>query len=665
MDSLKKENRAFGIKAFRNLGFDAEGTPTTEWLYLNYSLNKEYLGDLVILIGPNNAGKSNVLDALECFANQNITDRDKSDNFMNDDQLKPSLSLINFVNSKPQQSWVLNVNNEIEFTDENGKKFAKSVFDIDKYTSIINATNATIWYNRCTNYLQLLKNYGQDVNFNLTGCQQVGYQNGYQEVKYDIAKLQECLKLIYQKLMQLYEESVKTPNKVNPCSYIEDGLEDGITAKQILTILNRRYNPETVKFLDDYAHYLTTASKIPADISSLPKIIRYHQQNISDKDLSCTPDDANKNDFFKSILKVINGDEGQINNAYATAKRNNSDGILETTSDNLNKSLLKVASYFNKLYCLDDNKYLFKIRLESNKVSFNIFREESDGTKVALVLNHQSTGFRWFFDFFFHVFASNDLKPGDIVIMDEPATNLHVRGQEELRKFLKQFAINNAITFVIATHSPFLVDLNYLDEIRLISLQNNEVAKINDNFTTVNPDDADSLLAIRESLTVRDSILLDPKQIVVFVEGITDYNYFVAMKTISPIYKNIVFLPINGIGKDIPDKKRRLRELLRIRSLNSIVLTDGDAAGDEFSDLNEDNQYQLKILKLTDVNSSFEEVENLFSQEDATKFNVALKDSGISSTFKKIVIKHPEEISKDTIDNFSEVFSKIISLIRK
>ena len=249
--------------------------------------------------------------------------------------------------------------------------------------------------------------------------------------------------------------------------------------------------------------------------------------------------------------------------------------------------------------------------------------------------------------------------------MDEPATNLHVKGQEELRRFLKQFAINNAITFVIATHSPFLVDLDYLDEIRLICLQNNEVAKINDNFTTVNPDDADSLLAIRESLTVRNSILLDPRQVVIFVEGITDYNYFVGMKAISPLYKHIVFLPINGIGKETVDKKRRLRELLRMRSLNSIVLTDGDKAGDEFSDLNDDNEYQLKILKLTDVNPTFKEVENLFSSDDATKFNVAAKDSGISATFKKIILKHPEEISQTTIDNFNEVFSKIVSLIKK
>ena len=655
MDFLKKENRVFAIKAFRNIGFDDQGTPTNEKLYLNYSLNKEYLGDLVILIGPNNSGKSNVLDALECFAKFNITDRDKSDNFMNDDQLKPNLSLVEFIDDKPHQSWNLNVNNELEYIDSNGQKYTKPRFDINNYIDRINDTNVVNYYNDCFHIMQSSQ---LDVNFDINTCRQINYANGYQQIKYDVAKIKEYFKLIYQKLIEIYEDSIKNPNGLYRN---RNGYQVSIT--QILNVM-KRYN-EISTFLNDYAAYLTKAKNFPSTIPNLPKIIRYKQQDINDKDLSCIPDDVNKNDFFKSILKVINGDEGQINNAYNTAKRNNSDGILETTSDHLNKSLLKVAAYFNKLYCLEDNKYLFKIRLESNKVSFNIFREENDGSKVALVLDHQSTGFRWFFDFFFHVFASNDLTAGDIVIMDEPATNLHVRGQEELRRFLKQFAINNAITFVIATHSPFLVDLDYLDEIRLICLQNNEVAKINDNFTTVNPDDADSLLAIRESLTVRNSILLDPRQVVVFVEGITDYNYFVAMKTINPIYKNIVFLPINGVGKDTPDKKRKLRELLRIRSLNSIVLTDGDAAAEEFSDLNEDNQFQLKILKLTDVNPSFKEVENLFSEQDATKFNVSSKDNGISSTFKKIAIKHPEEISKDTIDNFSEVFSKIISLIRK
>lgn len=96
---LKKELRKFGISAFRNIGF-LDDKPHQENLTLNYSLDKNYIGDLVILIGPNNAGKSNVLDALECFINNKISNRDKSDTFMNADLRNPLLDLYTIKDGK-------------------------------------------------------------------------------------------------------------------------------------------------------------------------------------------------------------------------------------------------------------------------------------------------------------------------------------------------------------------------------------------------------------------------------------------------------------------------------------------------------------------------------------------------------------------------------------
>ena len=51
---IKKETRNLVIKGFRNIGFENEAEKE-ERLILNYSLNKDLIGDLVILIGPNNA----------------------------------------------------------------------------------------------------------------------------------------------------------------------------------------------------------------------------------------------------------------------------------------------------------------------------------------------------------------------------------------------------------------------------------------------------------------------------------------------------------------------------------------------------------------------------------------------------------------------------------
>ena len=89
------------------------------------------------------------------------------------------------------------------------------------------------------------------------------------------------------------------------------------------------------------------------------------------------------------------------------------------------------------------------------------------------------------------------------------------------------------------------------------------------------------------------------------------------------------------------------------------MLVDGDEAGHEFIKLNNEAPNQLKILSLTDVNDKFIEIENLFSDEDKNKFNVSEKDTGLSIIFKKIICKHPEEVSDTTKDNFMQLFKAI------
>ena len=56
--------KALRIEAFRNIDFKNK-KPNTERLVLSHSLKKNEIGDLIILIGANNSGKTNVLEALE------------------------------------------------------------------------------------------------------------------------------------------------------------------------------------------------------------------------------------------------------------------------------------------------------------------------------------------------------------------------------------------------------------------------------------------------------------------------------------------------------------------------------------------------------------------------------------------------------------------------
>lgn len=59
--------RFLKIKNFKNIGITKE-EEQWERLYLNNSLDKDKIGELIILIGENNVGKSNILDAINIIS---------------------------------------------------------------------------------------------------------------------------------------------------------------------------------------------------------------------------------------------------------------------------------------------------------------------------------------------------------------------------------------------------------------------------------------------------------------------------------------------------------------------------------------------------------------------------------------------------------------------
>ncbi|MBO6072117.1 ATP-binding protein [bacterium] len=162
--------------------------------------------------------------------------------------------------------------------------------------------------------------------------------------------------------------------------------------------------------------------------------------------------------------------------------------------------------------------------------------------------------------------ADKNLKPGDIILMDEPATHLHTQGQEELRLFLKDFAVKNGVTFVLATHSPFFIDLNFLDEIRIVNLEGSDICHIENDFYAIKEDDTDTLLPIKEALTTKSNVLIDNDEIVIFVEGMMDYCYLTAMKfAFNDEFKNLVFIPIFGVGYNQEKSEQKIDKIKNLK----------------------------------------------------------------------------------------------------
>ena len=611
--------RALYLSKFRNIGLNND-----ERIVLNNSLEKGKMGGLVILVGANNSGKSNVLDALRCYDKKKINERDLTNLSFDQDKRSPSISLCC-------------KNNDEVFTYR---------ISYDKQNEIYYNTNNIIDFKKHSSKLVVFLEKLKDSSYVRHGNSIIveSINKLIMEVNNDSLTNEEiCKKIkdIFAKLKNQTEELYKY------FSTIDNDVDDQIKYIDIFHAVC----PSTLFTMNNIYK-----GKYGYDF--MPKIVDYNETIIKNSHITQRYSDIRNSTFFINLFNKLELSIDEINNVYNTFLKQNNNGVFVTYEKKLNKKLEKISEDFNKLYYNSEDKYKFEIRLDREYVNFNIFKGSHD-----LSLDYQSTGFKWFFNLYFNLLIKNKLNSGDIILMDEPATNLHVMGQVELRNFLKNFAVKNDITIVLATHSPFLIDLDNLDELRIIT-NNDNISYIHNDYTTVNIDDPDSLKPIKYSLTVNNHVILDPDKNVVFVEGITDYNYLLTFKRLLDIDDDIVFLPINGLGNpkasDFKTKQIAIsKELLKIRKNNAVLLVDNDKPGIEIKKLNQKDS-ALTVHSLDEVDPNFKTIEDLFDKEDLAENGfvdengVYHKYSGLSSILKNY--SKIEDFSETTLHNFRKLF---------
>ncbi|KNE22794.1 ABC transporter ATPase [Helicobacter pylori] len=357
-----------------------------------------------------------------------------------------------------------------------------------------------------------------------------------------------------------------------------------------------------------------------------------------------------------------------------------------------------IAKEFNRLLAIAQNSpqdsYQLKIRVRHNNkffreykcVAYEIKLEIHDCRKShnqkPIILSEQSSGFQWAFNFMFgflyNVGSNFSFNHNIICVMDEPATHLSVPARKEFRKFLKEYAHKNHVTFVLATHDPFLVDTDHLDEIRIVEKEE-QGSVINNGFSYDPKEDAsknsDALYQIKRSLGVGQHVFHNPKKHrIIFVEGITDYCYLSAFK----LYFNerefkdnpipFTFLPISGLKKESDEMKETLQKLCELDN-NPIVLTDDDrkdgsdpqrAKSEEFKNANEKMLKPITILQLSKCDENFKQIEDCFSENDKKEY-AKNKRMELAMAFKTRLLYSGKDdvMSEETKENFQKLFEWI------
>lgn len=355
-----------------------------------------------------------------------------------------------------------------------------------------------------------------------------------------------------------------------------------------------------------------------------------------------------------------------------------------------------ITKEFNKLLAIAEDSpqdsYQLKIRVRHNNKFYDYSKEstayeikleihdcrKSDNQNEPIILSQQSTGFQWAFNFMFgflYNWGSHfSLNENIIYVMDEPATHLSVPARKEFRKFLKEYAHKNHVTFVLATHDPFLVDTDHLDEIRIVEKETEGSAiKNHFNYPLNNASkDSDALDKIKRSLGVGQHVFHNPqKHRIIFVEGITDYCYLSAFKLYfnkhNPQFKDnpipFTFLPISGLKNNPNEMKETIKKLCELDN-HPIVLTDDDrkcvfnqqATSERFKRANKYLGNPITILQLSDCDRHFKQIEDCFSANDRNKY-AKNKRMELSMAFKTTLLYSEQNaITEETKNNFLCLF---------
>lgn len=599
--------------------------------YGRYYLGSMENGDLIINIGQNGIGKSNILDAVNYFFTSNNYQYDNKPRMDAYANCLPELELIIEVDSG--NKYKLNQNNTITGYDNN-KNFDDEFIDYClKYLRLKN------WLYE--EYLKNILNYLKD------------YANSY------------ILTIIIKLYFYDYKYIQYSYNKEKNIRYIFNYMHLNHTEKELIEYIEKIYNENTdIQTINididrmltqyDIEKYKLNQDNINDIINS--KVYIHNHNYIKSDELNIHKNNIKESLFLKSLFKST-GNKDIYNELINNYDRISSDTSYLTQKEDEINNLLKetISTKFNELY-KSNNEYIFKIRLETDYIKI-YFKSKNGLTN----LDNESDGFQWFFSLFFNTINPNELKKGDIIIIDEPELHLSVPLIKELRDFLKTFAKENSIHIIMSTQNPYFININYLDEVRIIKpIENSEGVKIENNFSAIYKRNPDKLQEIINSFGVNHRDITRNHKII-FVEGIIDYAYLTAFKLLKE-YKegkpvNIAFIPIGGLGKKKDmEYKQDIIDILCEIDKSPMLLIDGDNMAAEFKNLASGTS--LNITKLSDIDSSFTVIENLFSDNDKKKFKSMIenKNSREASIFKNNILKL--ELEEETINNFFGVINK-------
>lgn len=159
---------------------------------------------------------------------------------------------------------------------------------------------------------------------------------------------------------------------------------------------------------------------------------------------------------FEALLKLAGTSAESIDDISTWSRL---DASLDAVSNRLSDEIFQFWTQNSYLQV----KFTFDAALPDDSPPFNsgnVFRTNiwNDRHRSKVNFNDRSTGFTWFFSFLVWFSQAREVY-GDnlIILLDEPALNLHARAQADLLEYIN-VRLRPLFQVIYSTHSPFMID---------------------------------------------------------------------------------------------------------------------------------------------------------------------------------------------------------------
>jgi predicted ATPase/energy-coupling factor transporter ATP-binding protein EcfA2 len=251
---------------------------------------------------------------------------------------------------------------------------------------------------------------------------------------------------------------------------------------------------------------------------------------------------------------------------------------LDRRSYQLNAASVRLTEEIRKVWYPDPKRAeADRLRVVADAQYLKVVVEDDLGVEIEL--DQRSEGFQWLVSFFVVFFAeAADKHENAILLLDEPGLSLHGLKQRDFRTTISRLAESNQTLYT--THSPFLVGPNELDLVRVVEMTDRRVGtKVH---TKITANDPGALLPLQEALGYDLAQSLFAQQRNLVLEGLTDYWYVDAVAEllreadIVALNEKIALVPAGDAGKLV-----YYATILYAQKLKVAALLDSDTAGDQ------------------------------------------------------------------------------------